>query len=72
MRMNCIACGLPNKMLNRQFLMASFVSAGPMAKGPHYICRECCSLAVMAWAIKAKVDSQDPPDAPIALELRVA
>ncbi len=62
--MQCISCNKPNEMQDGKFSLARYTFQSEISFSVRYICRECCALAVAAWAIKTKIDNQEPPASP--------
>lgn len=65
--MACCACGEPAEMKDGKTNHARFDVADPdncLAVATRYICKPCCSWAVNAWAIKAKLERVPPPAPP--------
>lgn len=65
--MACCACGETAEIKDGKFNHASFEiprdGAGYLA-ALTTICKPCCTAAVCAWAIKAKLERAEPPPTP--------
>jgi hypothetical protein len=65
--MACCACGEPAEMIDGKFNHARFDV--PDLEDAHgmraaHICKSCCTWAVVAWSIKAKLERVEPPAPP--------